>query len=242
MYILVSCRCAAVIVSVAETECVLVAGRADVALLFSQPPRAYGGGFEANLNRKRKDLKENQCNIRTVTYSQVIVDLMFFSRENWRVCKRLVLGDTSTVSFMGFESLAADCFFALSRPGLVMLVRTFFLLSVTLLAKAKPPSRFLPRLAAGSIAVWDEPVDLGVLFLASTTTTLKNSLNGLCSAPAGPSAWIAASRVGAVLQASQGVVVSLMSRVVSRAHAECRVVGSFCTGSWDVALQGVSRR
>lgn len=72
---------------------------------------------------------------------------------------------------MGLEALAAHSF-----------VGTFFLLSATLLANAKPPSRFFPRLAAGSAAVLGEPV-LGLLSLASITTTLKNNPNGFCPAP-----------------------------------------------------------
>lgn len=89
---------------------------------------------------------------------------------------------------MDFEALAAQLL-VLSRRGSATLARTFFLLSATLLlAKAKPPSRFLPRLAAGSAAVLGEPAVLGLLSLASTTTTLKNNPSGFCPAPAGPSA------------------------------------------------------
>lgn len=77
---------------------------------------------------------------------------------------------------MGFEALADWAAFSSraialeSRLG--YLFRTFFLLSVTLLAKPKPPSRFLPRLATRRAAVLGAPVVLGLLSLASTTTTL----------------------------------------------------------------------
>ena len=96
----------------------------------------------------------------------------------------------------GLEGSACCTLFFLRFRGrgaapVLQLFRTFFLLSVTLLAKASPPSRFLPRLAAGSAAVLGEPVLLGLLSLASTTTTLKNNPNGLCPAPpTESSAWV----------------------------------------------------
>ena len=94
----------------------------------------------------------------------------------------------SRFSFMGSEALAAFFFVASGGgTGWVVLVCTFFLLSVMLLTNAKPPSRFLPRLAAGSAAVLGEPA-LGLLSLASTTTKLKKSPNGFCPTPSEPSA------------------------------------------------------